>query len=69
MAYERTSYRGVKQLAYKINDECIMCGSCEGECAVEAISAGDDKYEIDADLCIDCGSCAEVCAVDAIHPA
>ena len=45
-----------------------MCGSCEGECPVEAISAGDDQYQIDPDLCIDCGSCAEVCAVDAIHP-
>ncbi len=59
---------GVKQLAYKISDECIMCGSCEAECPVEAISAGDDKYVIDPDLCIDCGSCSEVCAVDAIHP-
>ena len=60
---------GVKQLAYKINDECIMCGSCESECPVGAISAGDDKYEINPDECIDCGSCAEVCAMDAIHPA
>ncbi|NMB07265.1 MAG: 4Fe-4S binding protein [Tissierellia bacterium] len=55
-------------MAYKISDECIMCGSCEAECPVEAISAGDDKYVIDPDLCIDCGSCSEVCAVDAIHP-
>lgn len=56
-------------MAYKINDECIMCGSCESECPVGAISAGDDKYEINPDECIDCGSCAEVCAMDAIHPA
>ena len=56
-------------MAYKINDNCIMCGSCEGECPVGAISAGDDKYEINPDECIDCGSCAEVCAMDAIHPA
>jgi NAD-dependent dihydropyrimidine dehydrogenase PreA subunit len=56
-------------LAYKISDECLMCGSCEGECPVEAISAGDDKYEINPELCIECGSCAEVCPVEAIHPA
>lgn len=56
-------------MAYKITEDCIMCGSCEGECAVEAISAGDDQYIIDADLCIDCAACVDVCAVDAIHPA
>jgi len=56
-------------MAYKINDECISCGACEAECPVEAISEGEDKYEIDADLCTDCGACAEVCPVDAPQPA
>ena len=56
-------------MAYKINDECISCGACEAECPVEAISEGEDKYEIDADLCADCGACAEVCPVDAPQPA
>jgi ferredoxin len=55
-------------MAYKITDECIMCGSCEAECPVEAISEGDDKYVIDADLCTDCGSCADVCPTDACVP-
>lgn len=52
-------------MAYKISEACIACGSCEGECPVEAISAGDGKYVIDAEKCIDCGSCAAVCPVDA----
>ena len=48
----------------KINDTCIACGTCAGECPVEAISEG-DIYAIDADTCIDCGACAEACPVDA----
>ena len=56
-------------MAYVISDECIMCGACEPECPVDAISEGDTQYVIDADLCIDCGACAEVCPVDAISPA
>ncbi len=52
-------------MAYKISDECIMCGACEAECPVSAISAADDKYAIDADSCLDCGACAGVCPVGA----
>lgn len=56
-------------MAYVIDENiCISCGTCEGECPVEAISQGDDAYVIDADTCIDCGSCAAVCPVDAIDP-
>ena len=55
-------------MAYFINDACISCGGCEAECPVECISAGDDKYVIDADVCIECGSCAGVCPVDAPQP-
>ncbi|NLJ85941.1 MAG: 4Fe-4S binding protein [Firmicutes bacterium] len=55
-------------MAYVITDDCILCGACEAECPVEAISEGDGKYEIDADLCTECGACAEVCAVDAAQP-
>ena len=55
-------------MAHKINDECISCGVCEGECPTSAISAGDDKYIIDPGDCTDCGACAEVCPTDAIHP-
>ncbi len=55
-------------MSYKITDECIMCGSCESECAVNAISEGDDKYKIDPSVCTECGSCADVCPVDACVP-
>ena len=44
-------------MAYKITDECIACGSCADECPNDAITAGDDKYSINADECLDCGSC------------
>ena len=56
-------------MAYKIDENtCISCGTCAGECPVEAILAGDDSYVIDADTCIDCGTCASVCPVEAIDP-
>jgi Formate hydrogenlyase subunit 6/NADH:ubiquinone oxidoreductase 23 kD subunit (chain I) len=56
-------------MAYVISTECISCGACEGECTVSAISEGEDRYVINAELCIDCGSCASVCPVEAPNPA
>lgn len=55
-------------MAYVITDECISCGACEPECPVDAITAGSDKYVIDAATCIECGACANVCPVDAPVP-
>lgn len=55
-------------MAYVITDDCISCGACEPECPVDAISAGTEKYVIDATTCIDCGACANVCPVDAPIP-
>lgn len=53
-------------MAYKITDKCTNCGTCESECAVEAISEKNGKREINADICVSCGTCAEVCPMDAI---
>lgn len=53
-------------MAYVISDECISCGTCEGECPVSCISQGDSKFMIDADICVECGACANVCPVSAI---
>jgi NAD-dependent dihydropyrimidine dehydrogenase PreA subunit len=53
-------------MAYVITDDCLACGTCADACPVEAISAGDDKYVIDADKCVECGSCESTCPVSAI---
>lgn len=42
-------------MAYQISDDCISCGACAAECPVSAISEGDGKFVIDADVCIECG--------------
>ena len=46
-------------------EKCVACGSCIGECPVEAINEG-DVYYIDSDACIDCGACEAVCPNEAI---
>ncbi|MBQ2712175.1 MAG: 4Fe-4S binding protein [Clostridia bacterium] len=53
-------------MAYKINEECISCGTCAATCPNDAISEGADRYEINPDACIDCGACADACPVNAI---
>ena len=53
-------------MAYKISDECISCGTCAGECPVEAISEGQDHYVIDPEKCMSCGTCASACPTGAI---
>lgn len=57
--------RRCHEMAHKITDECLACGSCLDECPVGAISEG-DIYVIDADLCTDCGACSDACPTGAI---
>ena len=55
-----------------ITDECINCDVCEPECPNEAISPGDEIYEINPRLCTECvghfdtPQCLEVCPVECI---
>jgi ferredoxin len=55
-----------------IHDECINCDVCEPECPNNAISQGDEIYDIDPNLCTECvghfaePQCIEVCPVDCI---
>ncbi len=53
-------------MAHVIGEDCTSCGACADSCPVEAISEGDERYEIDADTCTDCGACVDACPVGAI---
>lgn len=61
-------------MAFLITEECINCGACEPECPNEAISVGDELYEIDHAKCTECvpvhdeQQCAAVCPTDACVP-
>ena len=37
-----------------ITDECINCDVCEPECPNDAISQGEEIYEINPNLCTQC---------------
>lgn len=59
-------------MALMITDECINCDVCEPECPNDAISQGEEIYQIDPDKCTECvghynqPQCQEVCPVDCI---
>jgi ferredoxin len=59
-------------MSLMITDDCINCDVCEPECPNEAISAGEEIYEIDPSKCTECvghydePQCVEVCPVDCI---
>ena len=59
-------------MALLITDECINCDVCEPECPNDAISQGEEYYQIDPKLCTECvghfetSQCVEVCPVDCI---
>ena len=59
-------------MALMITDECINWDVCEPECPNNAISQGEEIYEIDPNLCTECvghfetSQCVEVCPVECI---
>ncbi len=59
-------------MALIITDECINCDLCQAECPNEAISMGEEIYEIDPLRCTECvghfdePQCRQVCPVDCI---
>ena len=59
-------------MALWITDECINCDVCEPECPNQAISMGEQIYEIDPRRCTECvghfdePQCVQVCPVSCI---
>lgn len=59
-------------MSLKILDTCINCDVCEPVCPNQAISLGEEYYEIDPDRCTECvghfdePQCVEVCPVECI---
>ena len=59
-------------MALMITDRCINCDACEPECPNEAISLGEEIYQIDPAKCTECvghydaPQCVAVCPVDCI---
>ena len=59
-------------MALLITDECINCDVCEPECPNEAISMGEEIYQIDPLKCTECvghfdePQCVQVCPVNCI---
>ena len=61
-------------MAYKIDDGCIVCGTCFLECPVAAISEGEETYSIDPTVCVECKgyfdepNCARICPTEICVP-
>ncbi|MEY3603170.1 MAG: hypothetical protein RIQ49_202 [Pseudomonadota bacterium] len=59
-------------MALKITDECINCDVCEPACPNQAISMGEEIYQINPDRCTECighfdePQCQVLCPVSCI---
>ncbi len=59
-------------MALIITDECINCDVCEPVCPNNAISEGEEIYQIDPQKCTECvghfdiPQCQELCPVECI---
>ena len=45
---------------------CDGLGACLGTCPMDAITEGDDAYEVNTDRCLGCGVCVPTCPSEAI---
>lgn len=52
-----------------ITENCVGCGSCQKDCAHEAITITSRKASIDHSKCVGCGRCIGRCPVDAVDAA
>ena len=56
------------EVAEIIEDRCIACQICIGECPVAAIQLSPEGVaHIDPELCVGCGKCSDSCPVDAVR--
>ena len=59
-------------MALLITADCINCDLCEPECPNDAITQGEDYFNIDTGRCTECvghfteSQCVEVCPVECI---
>ena len=56
------------EVAQILQDKCIACQICIGECPVGAIELSPEGVaHVDAEVCIGCGKCQESCPVEAVQ--
>jgi ferredoxin len=61
-------------MALLITEDCINCDVCEPACPNQAITQGENIYEIHPDLCTECvghfdeSQCVAICPVNCIIP-
>lgn len=55
-----------RDIAEIIQDKCIACQLCIGECPVGAINMEGGVVRIDPEVCVGCGRCFDVCPVGAV---
>jgi ferredoxin len=53
-------------MSYVVGADCILCGACISGCEVGAVTEGEIRVIIDAELCVECGTCEANCPCRAI---